>query len=77
MDLAMTTINRSTYSLLDLLGDVGGLGDGLFQILDFVLHPIGVLALNSKIVSYVTRFRRRAEPDKNAADDFLPGSADG
>lgn len=32
-------INRSSYSLLDWLGDVGGLIDALFYLLSFLLGP--------------------------------------
>ena len=33
------TITRQTYSLLDCLGDVGGLHDSLFLIVQFLLKP--------------------------------------
>ena len=45
-DQDMTVIERSTYSLLELLGDVGGLIDGLRYIGIIILSPFMVFKLN-------------------------------
>ena len=44
-------IERSTYSALDLLGDVGGLFDGLRIILRVFLSPLVVLAIKDKVLT--------------------------
>lgn len=51
-------INRQTYSLLDWLGDVGGLLEALFAIGDFIIGPFASYALKAKIVSMMVRFKR-------------------
>ena len=43
------TINRTTYSLLDWLGDLGGLTDALFLILNFMLSPFRSFNLKSAL----------------------------
>ena len=42
---ATTTIERQTYSLLELVGDVGGLYDGLRLIAQSMLAPLVSIAL--------------------------------
>ena len=37
MNLDLTVIDRQVYSILDLLGDVGGLGEALVYIFTFIL----------------------------------------
>ena len=44
-------IERQTYSVLELVGDVGGLYDGLNLILSFFIAPLGRFALNKKLFS--------------------------
>ena len=44
-------IERSTYSALDLLGDVGGLFDGLRIITSFLIVPISSLAVRDLLLS--------------------------
>ena len=51
----ITIIERSTYSFLEWLGDVGGLYDGLRIFISFILSPISVFALKSEI--FVSIFR--------------------
>ena len=36
-DMDMYVINRETYTSLDLLGDIGGLGEGLIIIFGFII----------------------------------------
>ena len=33
----VTKLERQTYSLLDLLGDIGGLNDALYLIIEFIM----------------------------------------
>ena len=49
-------INRQTYSLLDWLGDAGGLLDALFFIGEAIVEPFSVFALQSKLVSLLVKF---------------------
>lgn len=50
-------INRSTYSLLDWLGDLGGLLDALYLFGFVMIHPIARFAVDSKILSSLFRYR--------------------
>ena len=47
----MTTIERKTYSLLELLGDIGGLLDGLKLIGFLLVSPIASFALKVKLMA--------------------------
>ena len=51
----ITIIDRSTYSFLEWLGDVGGLYDGLRIFISFILSPISVFALKTEL--FVSIFR--------------------
>ena len=46
MNLDVTIHNRKTYSLLDWLGDVGGLLDGLYLLVEFFIASYQTLTLN-------------------------------
>ena len=46
-----TSIERSTYSALDWLGDIGGLVDSLLLIGSIVITPIATLAVREKLLS--------------------------
>ena len=50
-------ISRTTYSLLDWVGDIGGLFDGLNTIVTFFLKPLAVYAMNTKVTQLTVRFR--------------------
>lgn len=43
--------NRQTYSILDLLGDCGGLMDILFAMGDFLINPFSIYAARSTIAT--------------------------
>ena len=49
----LTVIERATYNLLDLMGDIGGLYDGLFLLIKGIIRPIAALTLNSKLLRLV------------------------
>ena len=42
---------RETYSILDYLGDLGGLYDALYLILNFIAAPIASFNMQSAIMS--------------------------
>ena len=46
---SVTEIERTTYSTLDWIGDVGGLFDGLLIIGRFALGPLASFALRAKV----------------------------
>ena len=48
-------INRQTYSLLDWMGDIGGLIDGLFLLADLFMAPLSKLALQGFIMTSLFR----------------------
>ena len=50
-------INRQTYSLLDWLGDLGGLLDALYLIGYVLISPLATFAINSKLLSTLFRYR--------------------
>ena len=50
-------INRETYSLLDWLGDLGGLVDALYIICMAIVSPIVSHKLRADLLSKVFRFR--------------------
>ena len=44
-------INRQTYSVLDWLGDLGGLIDALYYIGYYLMSPFSLFALQTKLAS--------------------------
>ena len=65
----MTDINRETYNLLDFLGDVGGLNDGLFYAFKLVVGPFSALAYTSAIAASLTKLRRRSDNQGDVDSD--------
>ena len=57
LSLHKKVINRQTYSLLDWLGDFGGLIDGLFYFCKFLISPVASFSLQATLLS--TLFRHR------------------
>ena len=53
---------RTTYSLLDWLGDVGGLFDGLFLIVHWLIQPSVAYAAKNMIVAKVFPSFREGSP---------------
>ena len=53
----MITINRDTYSLLDWLGDLGGLLDALYIIASIFIFPIARFSLHARLLSTLFRYR--------------------
>jgi len=51
---------RQTYSLLDWVGDIGGLYDGLRLLGSFIIAPFAIYSLQVELVS--TIFRQVAQP---------------
>lgn len=57
LSLHKKVINRQTYSLLDWLGDFGGLIDGLYYLCKFLMSPVTAFSLQATLLS--TLFRQR------------------
>ena len=53
--LDQTAINRSTYSSLDFLGDLGGLFGACQSIGSILVSPVAGFALNAKLLSMIFR----------------------
>ena len=51
-------INRKTYSILEWLGDIGGLADALIIIGGIFVLPVATYALESNILAAIFRFRK-------------------
>ena len=60
--------NRQTYSLLDWLGDCGGLLDALKAIGETLISPLSLFALQSKLASLIVYFR--PSESKGNHDEF-------
>ena len=52
---------RSTYSLLEWLGDVGGLYDGLGLLSNFLLVPLSHFVLKARLLSSVFKVQESRE----------------
>lgn len=66
----MREISRQTYSLLDWLGDWGGLMDALFMVAQAFLSPFSALALKAKVAATFAK-------DRLAREDALQQSGNG
>jgi len=51
------SIERTTYSGLELIGDIGGLFDGLCILCHFVLMPVSAFAVKAKLLAFATFHR--------------------
>ena len=47
----VTTVERQTYSLLDWIGDIGGLFDGLTLLVGKFIAPIAAIALRAELLT--------------------------
>ena len=57
-------VRRKTASLLDWLGDWGGLLDGLHFIADILISPLSAYMMKSKMVSLLVKFIPSASTPK-------------
>ena len=55
---SLTTIERQTYSMLEWLGDVGGLFEGLNGIGFFLVAPIASYAMRMEILTTTFSFAK-------------------
>ena len=73
MSLDLVTWERSTYSLLDYLGDLGGLFDALWYIARFIVKPFSAVTLYATML---TSFFRLHEKGPAKEDKTQDGSSD-
>ena len=66
----MVKIERNTYSLLEWLGDVGGLFDGLVLIAHFSTSPIVVFALKTELLNGVQASKGKEKASEKCCDLF-------
>ena len=52
---SVTNIERSTYGILDFLGDAGGLYDGLIILSRIFVSPFGVIMMQTKLYNHFSR----------------------
>ena len=52
MSLDLVTWMRQTYSLLDWLGDLGGLFDALWYVVSLVVKPASAFVLQTTMLSF-------------------------
>lgn len=64
-------INRQTYSLLEWLGDVGGLFDALHIIGSLIIGPLSSYALDSALLAGLFRSRKSQPAPPVNRSDFL------
>ena len=50
IDQEMTVIERQTYSALELVGDVGGLVDGLYYLMALFVAPVSTMVRRTQII---------------------------
>ena len=63
LNKSLKRTDRETYSLLDWLGDCGGLLDALYVIGSVLAAPFASFALNNKLIS--TMVRQKPKTIKN------------
>ena len=56
----LTVIERETYSLLEWLGDVVGLFDGLKLIFKILIVPLTSFALKAELLSEIWKSKKKA-----------------
>ena len=57
-------VERKTYSLLELVGDIGGLFDGLSAICTNFVAPVGALAAQTRVLSLAFHLVKREKKSK-------------
>ena len=61
----LIVINRQTYSLLDFLGDCGGLLDALKLLGELFANPVALYMFRTKIASLIVHILPSATSDRN------------
>ena len=61
----LRVINRQTYSILDFLGDCGGLLDALKLLGELFANPVALYMFRTKIASLIVHILPSATSDRN------------
>ena len=67
MDTDVMNWSRQTYSLLDWLGDIGGLYGMICTLASFMVYPMAKFGLETALMSSFFRFRQSQEESKFGA----------
>ena len=67
----MTQYERATYSILEWLGDIGGLFDGLRALAGAFFQPLALFAMKSDLLTKVYRKASKIEPGVRDSRLFL------
>ena len=65
-ELNLKAIDRQVYNLLDLIGDIGGLGEGLFFMAFTLLGVIHFGSLDNWIIRELFRVSKTRKNDENS-----------
>lgn len=63
MDLDLQVIDRQVYNVLDWVGDIGGLGEGLFFMSITLLSVVHFGALDNQVISELFRVLKSRDPN--------------
>ena len=63
-----TILSRQTYSILEWLGDVGGLNDSLYIIAQLVLAPFTSFYNSSFLARNIFRFKKKVSGEETYAN---------
>ena len=69
MSQDLITWNRQTYSVLDYIGDLGGLLDGLKYVCLLIALPFSNFSLSQLILTQIFRYRPRESSNKDDEAD--------
>ena len=67
LNLHLTVIDRQAYSVLELLGDVGGLGEALLYIFTFILAFVNYGKFNTMLSRFL--FMATIKNESSSGDD--------
>ncbi len=69
-------VGRETYSLLDWLGDLGGLFDALFILCGVIISPVAQFSMKAMLLSKLFNFKPRDEPNSDYPKSFEQNKAE-
>ena len=68
LDQEQDLIERSTYGLLDFVGDLGGLWDGLEKSASFFVSPIAVFAMKENLLAAFFWLSKKNKSEEEASE---------
>ena len=70
-DLNLYRIDRDVYSILDLIGDLGGLAEGLFLILATLISALTYRKFDHFMIEFLYGKYENVSDDKEKSDNKL------